>query len=108
MKNLGTDCLDLLQLHCPPTAVYYNPDVFEALDRPVEVGKVRYYGASVKSPEKGLKVMDYPNVQSVQIIFNLFRQRPAELFLMFRSGPVGQHRGRKLVPLNHAAASSAS
>lgn len=81
LRNLATNCLDLLQLHCPPTPVYYNPDVFEALERLVEAGKLRYYGVSVKSPEEGLKAMDYPDVQSVQIIFNLFRQRPADLFL---------------------------
>ncbi len=81
LKNLETDCLDLLQLHCPPTEVYYRPEVFEALDKLVQEGKIRYYGLSVKPPEEGLKAMDYPNVQTIQIIFNIFRQRPAELFL---------------------------
>jgi len=81
LKNLETDCLDLLQLHCPPTRVYYMPEVFDALDRLVSDGKIRYYGLSVKPPEEGLKAMDFPNVQSIQILFNLFRQRPAELFL---------------------------
>lgn len=81
LRNLHTDCVDLLQLHCPPNSVYYDPGVFEALDRLTEDGKIRCYGVSVKSSEEGLKAMDYPNVQSVQIIFNVFRQRPAELFL---------------------------
>jgi aryl-alcohol dehydrogenase-like predicted oxidoreductase len=81
LRNLQTDCLDLLQLHCPPTAAYYMPEVFGALDRLVEDGKIRHYGLSVKPPEEGLKAMDYPNVQTIQIIFSLFRQRPAELFL---------------------------
>jgi aryl-alcohol dehydrogenase-like predicted oxidoreductase len=81
LKNLDTDTIDLLQLHCPPNDVYYKPEMFEALDDLVAAGKLRYYGVSVKSPEEGLKAMDYPNVQSVQIIFNMFRQRPAELFL---------------------------
>ena len=80
LKNLDTETIDLLQLHCPPNDVYYRPEVFEALDDLVAAGKLRYYGVSVKSPEEGLKAMDYPNVQSVQIIFNMFRHRPAELF----------------------------
>lgn len=81
LRRLETDCLDLLQLHCPPNSVYYNPDVFEALDRLTRDGKIQHYGLSLKPPEEGLKAMDYPNVQTIQIIFNLFRQRPAELFL---------------------------
>ncbi len=81
LRNLETDCLDLLQLHCPPTPAYYNPEVFGALDKLVAAGKIQYYGLSVKPPEEGLKAIDYPNVQTIQIIFNLFRQRPAELFL---------------------------
>jgi aryl-alcohol dehydrogenase-like predicted oxidoreductase len=80
LKNLQTDCLDLLQLHCPPTDVYYMPEVFDALDGLVEAGKVRYYGVSVERIEEALKAMEYPNVQTVQIIFNIFRQRPAGLF----------------------------
>src|SRR5450755_211691 len=80
LKNLGTDCLDLVQLHCPPTDVYYMPEVFDALDGLVEAGKIRYYGVSVERIEEGLKAMEYPYVQSVQIIFNCFRQRPTGLF----------------------------
>ena len=80
LKNLATETIDLLQLHCPPNDVYYRPEVFEVLDDLVAAGKLRYYGVSVKSPEEGLKAMDYPNVQSVQIIFNMLRHRPAELF----------------------------
>src|SRR5450631_1733433 len=80
LRNLATDCLDLVQLHCPPTDVYYRPEVFGALDRLVEAGKVRYYGVSVERVEEALKATEYPNVQTVQIIFNCFRQRPAELF----------------------------
>jgi len=81
LKNLDTETIDLLQLHCPPNEVYYRPDVFGVLDDLVAAGKLRYYGVSVKSPEEGLKAIDYPNVQSVQIIFNMFRHRPADLFL---------------------------
>jgi aryl-alcohol dehydrogenase-like predicted oxidoreductase len=80
LKNLGTDSIDLLQLHCPPNEVYYRPEVFGVLDDLVAAGKLRHYGVSVKSPEEGLKAMDFPNLQSVQIIFNMFRHRPAELF----------------------------
>ncbi|MGA2053319.1 MAG: aldo/keto reductase [Opitutales bacterium] len=80
LKNLETDCLELLQLHCPPTPVYYRPEVFGLLDELVRAGKVRYYGVSVEKVEEALKAVEYPNVQTVQIIFNLFRQRPADLF----------------------------
>ena len=78
--NLETEALDLLQLHCPPTEVYYKPEVFGVLDDLVKVGKIKYYGVSVEKVEEALKAIEYPNVQSIQIIFNIFRQRPAELF----------------------------
>lgn len=81
LRNLKTEAIDLLQLHCPPNSVYYNPEVFSSLDRLVEEGKILHYGVSVETVEQGLKSMDYPNLQSVQIVFNMFRQRPAELFL---------------------------
>jgi len=80
LRNLSTDTLDLLQLHCPPTAVYDRPEVFGFLDDLVQAGKVRYYGVSVEKVEEALKAVEYPSVQSVQIIFNCFRQRPAEVF----------------------------
>ncbi len=81
LQNLGTDAIELLQLHCPPTPVYYMPEVFGALDNLVRAGKLRHYGVSVEKVEEGIKAMDFPGVQSVQIIYNLFRQRPAEVFL---------------------------
>ncbi len=80
LKNLDTEALDLLQLHCPPTQVYYSPEVFGVLDDLVKAGKIRYYGVSVEKVEEALKAIEFPNVQSVQIIFNMYRQRPAELF----------------------------
>jgi aryl-alcohol dehydrogenase-like predicted oxidoreductase len=80
LKNLGTEALDLLQLHCPPTEVFYMPETFGVLDDLVQQGKLRYYGVSVEKVEEALKAVEYPNVQSVQIIFNIFRQRPADLF----------------------------
>ena len=80
LKNLETESLDLLQLHCPPTEVFYLPEVFGILDDLVQAGKIRYYGVSVEKVEEALKAIEFPNVQSVQIIFNMFRHRPAELF----------------------------
>jgi len=80
LRNLHTDCLDLLQLHCPPTEAYYRPEVFEALDDIARAGKIRHYGVSVERVEEALKAIEYPNVQTVQIIFNMFRHRPSELF----------------------------
>ena len=80
LKNLGVEAIDLVQLHCPPTPAYYSPDVFGYLDDLVAAGKIRFYGVSVEKVEEALKAIEFPNVQSVQIIFNAFRQRPAELF----------------------------
>ena len=80
LKNLDTETLDLLQLHCPSPEVYYRPQVFGILDDLVQAGKIRYYGVSVEKVEEAIKAIEYPNVQSIQIIFNIFRQRPADLF----------------------------
>jgi aryl-alcohol dehydrogenase-like predicted oxidoreductase len=80
LDNLGVEALDLLQLHCPPIEVYYMPEVFGILDDLVKAGKIRFYGVSVEKVEEALKAIEYPQVQSVQIIFNIFRQRPADLF----------------------------
>jgi aryl-alcohol dehydrogenase-like predicted oxidoreductase len=80
LKNLDTDCIDLLQLHCPPPSPYYQPELYGILDDFIAQGKLRYYGVSVEKVEEALKAIEYPNVQSIQIIFNIFRQRPAELF----------------------------
>jgi aryl-alcohol dehydrogenase-like predicted oxidoreductase len=82
LRNLETDCLDLVQLHCPPTDVYYRPELFVAMDILVKAGKIRHYGVSVERVEEALKAIEYPNVKTVQIIFNCFRQRPADLFFM--------------------------
>ena len=80
LRNLSTDTLDLVQLHCPPTELYSRPEVFGILDDFIKLGKIRYYGVSVERIEEALKAIEYPNVQTVQIIFNCFRQRPAESF----------------------------
>jgi len=80
LRNLQVEALDLLQLHCPSTDLYEHAEVFGMLDDLVRAGKVCYYGVSVEKIEEALKAIEYPNVQSVQIIFNCFRQRPAEEF----------------------------
>lgn len=81
LKNLETDSLDLVQLHCPPTEVYYFPELFGALDDLVKQGKIKNYGVSVEKVEEAIKAIEYENVKTVQFIFNIFRQRPANLFL---------------------------
>jgi aryl-alcohol dehydrogenase-like predicted oxidoreductase len=80
LRNLATDSLDLLQLHCPPTELYDRAEVFGILDDLVRAGKIRFYGLSVEKISEALKAIEYPNVQTVQIIFNCFRMRPAEEF----------------------------
>jgi aryl-alcohol dehydrogenase-like predicted oxidoreductase len=80
LRNLDTDALDLLQLHCPPTDAYYHPETFSYLDELVQAGKVRHYGVSVERVEEAIKAIEYPNVETVQIIFNCFRLRPLQLF----------------------------
>ncbi|MEO6599004.1 MAG: aldo/keto reductase [Polyangiaceae bacterium] len=80
LSNLEVEALELLQLHCPPNEVFYMPEVFGVLDDLKRGGKLKHYGVSVERVEEGLKAIEYPDVQSVQIVFNVFRQRPAELF----------------------------
>jgi aryl-alcohol dehydrogenase-like predicted oxidoreductase len=80
LKNLETDTIDLLQLHCPPISVLYMPEVFGVLDDLVKAGKLRHYGVSVEKVEEALKAIEFPGVQTIQLIFNIFRQRPSELF----------------------------
>jgi aryl-alcohol dehydrogenase-like predicted oxidoreductase len=79
-ENLGMETLELVQLHCPPTDLYYHPEVFEDLERMVDEGRIAAYGVSVERVEEALKAIEYPNVATVQIIFNPFRQRPAGVF----------------------------
>ncbi|MHB8813834.1 MAG: aldo/keto reductase [Steroidobacteraceae bacterium] len=81
LENIGVESLELVQLHCPPTDSYYRPETFAAMDELVKAGKVQHYGVSVERVEEGLKAIEFPNVESIQIIFNMFRQRPAERFL---------------------------
>ena len=87
LKNLRRDRLDLVQLHCPPTEVYYRPEVFAVLDELKRAGKIHHYGVSVEKVEEALKAIEFPGIATVQIIFNIFRQRPKELFF-----PLAQQR----------------
>ncbi len=80
LKNLDVEALDIVQLHTPPTSVFYMPEVFGVLDDLMAAGKIKHYGVSVEKVEEALKAIEYPNVQTVQIIFNMFRHRPAGLF----------------------------
>lgn len=81
LRNLGVEAIDLLQLHCPPRAVYENAEVFGALDRMVSAGKLRHYGVSVETVEEALRAMDWPNVMTIQIIVNMFRLKPVSMVL---------------------------
>ena len=79
LKNLAVETIDLLQLHCPPVTVLYMPEVFGILDDFIREGKLRHYGVSVEKVEEGLIAMEHPGVRTIQIVFNMFRQRPSEL-----------------------------
>lgn len=81
LRNIGVESLELVQLHCPPTEAYYRPEIFAVMDELVKTGKIQHYGVSVERIEEALKAIEFPNVESVQIIFNMFRQRPAERLL---------------------------
>ncbi len=90
LKRIGTDCIDLIQLHCPPMEVYYRPEIFGEFERLREEGKIRNLGVSVEKVEEAIKAIEYDNVTTVQIIYNIFRQRPHERFFsMAREKEVG-------------------
>ena len=90
LKRIGTDCIDLIQLHCPPTEVYYRPDIFGEFERLREEGKIRNLGVSVEKVEEAIKAIEYDNVTTVQIIYNIFRQRPHDRFFsMAREKEIG-------------------
>ena len=80
LSRLRLDCIDLIQLHCPPMTVYYRPEVFEVFDRMRDEGKIKHLGVSVEKVEEALKAIEFDNVRSVQIIYNMFRLRPRERF----------------------------
>jgi len=80
LKRLRVETLDLIQLHCPPTEVYSRPEIFELFDKLKDEGKILNMGVSVEKIDEAIMAIEFPNVTAVQIIFNIFRQRPAELF----------------------------
>ncbi len=80
LKNIGVERIDLVQIHCPPTNVFYRPEIFHEFEKLIAEGKIDKVGASVEKVEEALKAIEYPVVDTIQIIFNLFRQRPSELF----------------------------
>jgi len=80
LLNLGVDAIDLMQLHCPPTEAYSKAETYSMMDQLVQKGKIKYYGVSVETVEEAMEAIKYPNIKSVQIIFNIFRQKPAEVF----------------------------
>ncbi len=80
LKRLGTECIDLIQLHCPPTEVYYRPEIFGEFEKLKEEGKILNLGVSVEKVEEAIKAIEFDNVTTVQIIYNIFRQRPREKF----------------------------
>jgi aryl-alcohol dehydrogenase-like predicted oxidoreductase len=87
LRNLDRETLDLVQLHCPPAEVYYQPEVFEVLDDLKREGKILHYGVSVEKVEEAIKALEFPDVETIQIIFNPFRQRPRDLLF-----PLAQSR----------------
>jgi len=80
LKRMQLETIDLIQLHCPPTEVFYRPEIFELFERLKEEGKIQNLGISVEKVEQAFKGIEFPNVTTVQIIYNMFRQRPDELF----------------------------
>ena len=78
--NLGVDCIDLLQLHCPPIEICSNKETYEMMDEIVKKGKIAYYGVSVYKLSEAIEAIKFPNVKSIQLVFNIFRQKPAEIF----------------------------
>ena len=78
--NLGIDCIDLLQLHCPPPEICSKKETYEMMDEMVKKGKIAYYGVSVFNISEAMDAIQFPNVKSIQMVFNIFRQKPAEVF----------------------------
>ena len=109
-RNLGVDTLDLVQLHCPPTAVYSDQRVYDALDALVEEGALAAYGVSVETVAEGLTALEHPGVQSIQVILNVFRRKPLEELLPAAAaragrrpgpGPAGQRPAQREVRREH-------
>lgn len=81
LKNMQLECIDLVQIHCPPNEVFYRPEIFEEFEKLIDEGKILNMGVSVEKVEQAIKAMEFDIVSTVQIIFNMFRQRPDDLFL---------------------------
>lgn len=92
LKRLGLESLDLIQLHCPPTDVFYRPEIFETLQKLQRAGKIRHFGVSVERVEEGIKAMEYEGMSSIQVIYNMFRQRPHELLF-----PMAKQKGVAII-----------
>ena len=82
LRRLNRDTIDLFQIHCPATEILKEGSVFDVLDQLKEEGLIRHYGVSVESVEEGLICLEYPNVASLQVIFNMFRQKPLEKLIL--------------------------
>jgi len=80
LMNLGIECIDLLQLHCPPSEIISKKETFEMMDEIVKKGKVANYGVSVHKISDAMEAIKNPNVKSIQLVFNIFRQKPTEIF----------------------------
>ncbi|NBC27266.1 MAG: aldo/keto reductase [Bacteroidetes bacterium] len=90
LRRLNLETIDLIQLHCPPTDVYYRPEIFGEFDKLKDEGKIQNLGVSIEKVEEGIKALEYENVTSIQVIYNMFRQRPHEkLFPMAKEKNVG-------------------
>jgi len=90
IRRLGVECIDLIQLHCPPVEVYYRPEIFGEFEKMKDEGKILNLGVSVEKVEEAMKAIEFDNVTTVQIIYNIFRQRPHErFFAMAREKNVG-------------------
>lgn len=90
LQRMGLETIDLIQLHCPPTDVYYRPEIFGEFEKLREEGKIQHLGVSIEKVEEGIKALEYDNVTSIQVIYNMFRQRPHEkLFPMAKNKNVG-------------------
>ena len=81
LKRLNREAIDLYQVHCPPLDIIKQGEVFEALEDLKKEGKIKYYGVSVETVEEGLHVINHSNANTLQVIFNIFRQKPGEQLL---------------------------
>lgn len=89
LQRLGTQQLDMVLLHCPPTSVYQNDELFAGMEKLVQKGKIAHYGVSIEKVSEGLQAMEYP-ISAIEVIFNMFRLKPAEqLFPAAKAKEIG-------------------